>query len=62
VSTCRPKCLILISRVADPHHFLADPDPAFYFKSGRDPDPAFCFNADPDSAPHQSDGSLRGLV
>jgi hypothetical protein len=45
------------TRVADPHHFIADQDPAFHFDS--DPDPAirfqcgsgflaFHFNADPD--------------
>jgi len=27
------------SSVADPHHFDADPDPAFHFDA--DPDPAF---------------------
>ncbi len=38
------------SRVADPYHFIADPDPAFHL------------NADPDPAPHQSDEDLRPLV
>ncbi len=38
-------------RVADPHHFNADPDPAFHFNG--DPYPAFHFSADPDPAPHQ---------
>jgi hypothetical protein len=51
-------------RVADPHHFDADPDPAFHFNANPDPD--FHFNADPDPdpdpAPHQSDGNLRLLV
>ncbi len=46
-------------RVADLHHFNADPDPALYFNA--DPDPAFHLNADldPDPAPHQSDRNLR---
>jgi hypothetical protein len=46
----------------DPHHFNADPDPAFHFN--EDPDPAFYFNVDtdPNPAPHQSDGNLRPLV
>jgi hypothetical protein len=25
--------------VADPHHFVADPDPAFHFDADPDPDP-----------------------
>jgi hypothetical protein len=29
----------------DPHHFDADPDPAFHFEA--DPDPTFQFDADP---------------
>jgi hypothetical protein len=37
-----------IPRVADPHHFNADPDPAFHFNA--DPDPAFHFNVYPDPA------------
>ncbi len=32
--------------VADPHHFDADPDPAFHFDA--DPDPTFHSDADPD--------------
>jgi hypothetical protein len=40
---------LLSSRVADPHHFNADPDPAFHL------------NVDPDPAPHQSDGNLRPM-
>jgi hypothetical protein len=43
------------SRVADLHHFNADPDPAFYFNADLDldpgPDPALYFDADPDPAP-----------
>ncbi len=37
-------------RVPDPHYFIADPDPAFYYAT-------FHFNAasDPDPAPLQSD-------
>jgi hypothetical protein len=35
-------------RVAYPHHFKADPDPAFRFNA--DTDPAFPFNTDPDPA------------
>jgi hypothetical protein len=57
-------------RVADPHHFNADPNPAFHlnadpdsaFHLNADPDPAFHFNADPDPAPLQSDENLRPPV
>jgi hypothetical protein len=35
----------LLPGVADPHHFDADPDPAFY--SDADPDPTFHFGAEP---------------
>jgi hypothetical protein len=38
----------MCSRVADPHHFITDPDPAVY--SNADPDPAFHVNANPDDA------------
>ncbi len=46
-------------RVADLHHFNADPDPASYFNAN--PDPTFHFNADLDLdfAPNQNDGNLR---
>ncbi len=47
LSTYTGNLLVLESRVADPHHFNADPDPAFHF------------NADPDPAPHQNDAYLR---
>ncbi len=40
----------MVTRVADPHLFNADPNPSFHF------------NADPDPAPQQSDGNLRFLV
>jgi hypothetical protein len=48
------------TRVANPHHFYADPDPAFYFDaapgptfhSDADPDPTFQFNVDPDLTTH----------
>ncbi len=40
-----------IIRVADLHHFNADPDPTFH--SNVDPDPAFYSNADLDPAPRQ---------
>jgi hypothetical protein len=40
--------LVNSNRVADPHHFNADPDPAFNYNA--DPDPAFHFSADPDPA------------
>ncbi len=46
-----------IIRVADPHHFNADPDPAFHYNA--DPDPAFHFNADPVPDHHQSDGIMQ---
>jgi hypothetical protein len=45
-----------VARVADPHHFNADPDPAFHLNA--DLDPACHFNADPDPAPHHRDGNL----
>jgi hypothetical protein len=52
-----------IGRVADPHHFIADPDPSFYYNA--DLDPAFHFNADPvlllDPAPHQVNANLQPL-
>ncbi len=38
------------AKVADLHHFNADPDPSFHF------------TADPDPAPVQSDGNLRPQV
>jgi hypothetical protein len=47
-------------RIADPHHFNVDPDPAFYFQA--DLDPAFHLNADPDPAPFQSNRNLLPLV
>ncbi len=58
--------------MGDPHHFNADPDPAFQLYAN--PDPASHFNANPDPAfhlnanldldldPHQSDENLRSLV
>jgi|LakMenEpi03Aug12_release.lakeMendotaPanAssembly.Ray.scaffolds.fasta_scaffold5538915_1 hypothetical protein len=54
--------MVLLSRVADPHHINAGPDPAFQFSA--DPDPAFHINADHDldPTPHQIDGNLRPLV
>jgi hypothetical protein len=45
---CRQKT----RRIANLHHFYADPSP----------DPAFYFNADPDPASHQSDANLRPLT
>ncbi len=49
-------------RVSDPHHFNADPDPAFHFNA--DPDLVFHVNVDPDldPDPHQGDANLRPLV
>ena len=37
--------LTVPDRVADPHHFDADPDPAFHFNANADSD--FHFKADP---------------
>ncbi len=53
---------IFLSRVADPHHFNAnpDPDPAFPFNADPVPDPAFLFDTDPNLAPLQSD-PMTGL-
>jgi hypothetical protein len=48
------------NRVADPHHFHADPAPASHFNA--DSDPAFHLSADPDPAPRPSDANLRQLV
>jgi hypothetical protein len=50
MSIYRLKCRFLISRVVDPHHFNADPDPAVNL------------NVDPDPAPHQNNVSLRPLA
>ncbi len=47
-------------RVAYPHHFKVDPDPAFQFNA--DTDPAFLFNADPDSTYYQSLQTLHGSI
>jgi hypothetical protein len=43
-----------ICRVADPHHFNADPDQAFHLHG----DPESAFNADLDPVPNRSDGNL----
>jgi hypothetical protein len=43
--------------VRDPHHFNADPDPAFHFNADPDSDPALHFNSNPEPAPHQSNGN-----
>jgi hypothetical protein len=40
-----------LTRVVDPRHVIADPDPSFHFRAN--PDPTFYFNADSDPAPHQ---------
>ncbi len=47
------------SRVAGPHHFNADQDPAL---ADPHPDLAFYFDVDPVPDPHISDGNLRQLV
>ncbi len=39
------------TRVADPHHVDADPDPACRFDADPDPDPACHFDANPDPDP-----------
>ncbi len=57
-------------KVADPHHFNADPDTSCYFNASpdlavhfnADPDSAFHFTADSDIAPHQRDENMRSLV
>jgi hypothetical protein len=56
--------LVILCRVADPHHFNADPDPVSHFIADPVPDPAFHFNADPDPDPAllESDGNLRPPV
>jgi len=48
-----------VGRVADPHHFIADPDTAFHFDA--DQGTAFHFNVNPDTAPQLSDGNLLPL-
>jgi hypothetical protein len=47
---------------SDPHHFNADPDPAFHFNADPDSYPALHFNQDPYAAPHQGDANLRPLL
>jgi hypothetical protein len=42
-------------KIADPHHFNADPDPAFHIDA--DPDPASHFNEDPNPASLQVMGN-----
>jgi hypothetical protein len=51
-------------RIAVPHHFSADPDPAFHLNANTDPDSEIHFKADPvpDPAFHQSDANLRPLI
>jgi hypothetical protein len=39
----------IMTSVADPHHFDADPNPAFHFDA--DPDPTFHSDADPETDP-----------
>jgi hypothetical protein len=54
-----------LASVADPHHFDADPDPAFLFDANpypafrfdRDPVPAFLYGTNPDH--HQSDTNMQ---
>jgi hypothetical protein len=53
-----------VGRVADPHDFNADPDPAFHFNADTDTYTAFHFDADPDHdpIPHLSDANLRPFI
>jgi hypothetical protein len=53
---------MVFAKVADPHHFDADPHPGFDFNADLNPELAFHSNADPHPAPSQSDGNLRPLV
>jgi hypothetical protein len=46
------------NRIADSHHFNADPDPVLI----ADPDPAFNFNADSDPDLHQNYETLQGSI
>jgi hypothetical protein len=39
------RCTMVFGRVADPHHFNANPNPGFHFDAN--PDPAFHSKADP---------------
>ncbi len=50
----------VLARLADPHHFNADPDPAFHFNA--DSDPAFHSRPNRDPGPHHCNGKLRLLV
>ncbi len=54
----------IVFPVSDPHHFNADPDPAFYFNA--ETDQPFHFNVgvvpDPDPAPNRDDANLRPLA
>jgi hypothetical protein len=43
---------VVVTRVADPQQFNADPDPSFHFNAG--PDPTSHFDADP-----RCDANLR---
>jgi hypothetical protein len=52
----------MVNIITDPHHWNADPNPAFHFIA--DPDAACHFNADPDSdpAPQQIDGKETAII
>jgi hypothetical protein len=52
--------LYVKTKVADPHHFNADPDPTFLVNA--EPDTVFNFHTDPNSAPHLSNRNLRPLI
>jgi|688.fasta_scaffold396478_1 hypothetical protein len=49
-------------RVADPHQFYADPDPAYHFNADRDTASHFYADPDLDPAPHQNYKNMRPLV
>jgi hypothetical protein len=48
--------------VSDPHHFNADPDPAFHLNADLDPSFHFIAVPDPDPDPHQGDANLRQMA
>ncbi len=52
--------MLIGTRVADAHHFIANPDLSFPFNV--DPDPTFHLNANPDPATQQRYGNQQPLV
>jgi hypothetical protein len=51
----------ILPSVADPHHFDADPDPAFHIDANPDPNPTCHSDADPDAFQFDT-GFLHNLM